>query len=31
MVKGIEKFREAMLPYTNHFVIIGGTVCSNIF
>jgi len=26
MVKGIEKFREAMLPYKNHFVIIGGTV-----
>lgn len=27
MVKGIEKFREAMLPYRNHFVIIGGTAC----
>lgn len=27
MVKGLEKFREAMLPYKNHFVIIGGTAC----
>ena len=27
MVKGLETFREAMLPYKDNFVIIGGTAC----
>ena len=27
MVKGFETFREAMKPYKDHFVIIGGTAC----
>lgn len=27
MVKGLETFRKAMVPYKEHFVIIGGTAC----
>ena len=27
MVKGFDTFREAMMPYKDHFVIIGGTAC----